>query len=149
MMKAFVYNAVVTRVVDGDTVDVDIDLGFSVILKKQRIRLLGVDTPEKRTRDPIEKQFGYLATGIVESFCPVGKKILVETQLDGTGKYGRILGILWVDCIVGEGEQINLNDFLIENHYAVAYEGQSKDAIAQAHLDNYDILVESGKIVLD
>lgn len=148
-MKPFIYNAVIDRVVDGDTVDVDIDLGFGVWLKKQRIRLLGVDTPEKRTRDLVEKQFGLLATSIVEGFCPVGKKILLETSLDGTGKYGRILGILWVDCLVGEGESINLNGFLIENHYAVAYEGQSKADIEQAHLDNYQYLTENGKIILD
>lgn len=140
-MKTYIYNCIVDRVVDGDTVDVDIDLGFGVWLKKQRIRLMGVDTPEKRTRDELEKQFGLLATSVVEGFCPVGGKILVETVLDGKGKYGRILGTLWV-----ENNTLNLNQYLIENHYAVAYEGQSKDDIAEAHLANYAYLTENGKI---
>ena len=96
-MKPFIYNAVVTRVVDGDTVDVDLDLGFGIWFRNQRIRLNGVDTPEKRTSDAEEKIFGLLATKVVEEFCPVGKKILVETKLDGKGKFGRILGVLWVD----------------------------------------------------
>ena len=148
-MKPFIYNAIVDRVVDGDTIDVDIDLGFGVWLKTQRIRLLGVDTPEKRTRDPIEKQFGLLASGIVESFCPVGSSILLETELDGTGKFGRILGIIWVVSSIENGHTINLNEFLINEHYAVSYEGQSKDDIAQAHLDNYEYLTENGKINLD
>jgi len=140
-MKPFIYNCVVDRVVDGDTVDVDIDLGFGVWMKKQRIRLMGVDTPEKRTSDPLEKQFGLLATSIVEAFCPVGEKILVETKLDGKGKYGRILGTLWV-----ADNAVNLNEFLITERYAVAYTGQSKDDIAEAHLENYAYLTENGKI---
>ena len=145
-MKPFIYNCVVDRVVDGDTVDVDIDLGFGVWLKKQRIRLMGIDTPEKRTRDPLEKQFGLLATSVVEAFCPVGAKILVETELDGTGKYGRILGTLWVTIA---DETFNLNEFMITERYAVAYTGQSKDDIAAAHLENYTYLTENGKINLD
>lgn len=140
-MQPFVYNAIVTRVVDGDTVDVDIDLGFHVILKNQRIRLLGVDTPECRTRDDLEKQFGFLAKSIVEAFCPVGESILVETVLDNDDKFGRILGTLWV-----ADETVNLNEFLIAERYAVAYEGQNKDDIAAAHLENYAYLTENGKI---
>lgn len=140
-MKPFIYNAIVTRVVDGDTVDVDIDLGFGIWYRNQRIRLLGVDTPECRTRDELEKQFGFLAKGIVEDFCPVGEKILLETELDKEGKFGRILGILWV-----ADAQVNLNEFLIDGRYAVAYEGQSKEEIEQAHLANYAYLTENGKI---
>ena len=145
-MKPFIYNCVVDRVVDGDTVDVDIDLGFGVWLKKQRIRLMGVDTPEKRTRDPLEKQFGLLATSITEAFCPVGSKLLVETELDGTGKYGRILGILWVEV---NGTTVSVNEYLITERYAVEYTGQSKDEIEEAHLANYAYLTENGKIQLD
>jgi len=140
-MKPYIYNATVARVVDGDTVDVDIDLGFSVILKKRRIRLMGVDTPECRTRDDLEKQFGFLAKSIVEGFCPVGAKILVETVIDKGDKFGRILGTLWVD-----NNTLNLNQFLIDERYAVAYEGQNKDDIAEAHLANYAYLTENGKI---
>lgn len=144
MIKPYIYNAIVARVVDGDTVDVDISLGFGVWMKKQRIRLAGVDTPEKRTRDLVEKKFGLLATSITEGFCPVGSKILLETSLDGTGKYGRILGVLWSNATTEE--YVNVNQFLLDERYAVKYEGQSKDDIAQAHLDNYTYLTENGKI---
>ena len=137
-MTPFTYNAIVTRVVDGDTVDVDIDLGFGIWYRNQRIRLMGVDTPECRTRDLVEKKFGFLAKGVVEEFCPVGKEVLLKTELDDKGKFGRILGV-----IVSEGTIVN--DYLIENHYAVAYLGQSKDAIAEAHLSNYQILTENGE----
>ena len=71
----FEYNAVVVKVVDGDTVDVDIDLGFSVWLKKQRVRLYGLDTPESRTRDKEEKKYGLLAKAKVLEHCPIGSKI--------------------------------------------------------------------------
>ncbi len=144
MTKPFIYNAAVIRVVDGDTVIVDIDLGFDIWMKKQRIRLLGVDAPEPRTRDLLEKQFGILAKTLVEDLCPVGEKLLVETAIDKNDKFGRILGILWITDDVGH--QINLNQLLIDGHYAVAYEGQSKDDIADAHLANYAYLTENGLI---
>lgn len=140
-MKAFVYNCVVDRVVDGDTVDVHIDLGFDTWLMGKRIRLMGVDTPECRTRDDLEKQFGLLAKSVVEGFCPVGSKLLVETEIDKGDKFGRILGTLWV-----LDNTINLNELLITERYAVKYEGQSKDDIADAHLANYAYLTENGKI---
>lgn len=142
-MQAFQYKAIVDRVVDGDTVDVDIDLGFHIWKKAARIRLKGVDTPEKRTRDLMEKEFGLLATKIVEDFCPVGSEIMIETDISDKEKFGRILGTL----LVGE-DQMNLNQYLIDNHLAVAYEGQSKTEIADAHVENYYWLVENGKIVL-
>jgi micrococcal nuclease len=141
MTKAYVYNCEIVSVIDGDTVDVDIDLGFDVILRKQRVRLLGVDTPESRTRDLNEKKFGYLAKAVVEKFCPVGSRLLVETVLDGKGKFGRLLGII-------HSGTVNVNQYLIDNHYAVPYYGQNKDEIAEAHLANYQILIESGKDIL-
>ena len=76
----FEYNAVIVKVVDGDTVDVDIDLGFSVWLKKQRVRLYGLDTPESRTRDKEEKKYGLLAKAKVLEHCPIGSKIKEKTQ---------------------------------------------------------------------
>lgn len=140
-MKPFVYRCTVDRVVDGDTVDVNIDLGFNTWLMKRRVRLKGVDTPECRTRDELEKQFGLLAKSVVEGFCPVGSQILVETSIDKGDKFGRILGTLWVD----EGT-LNLNQFLIDERYAVAYEGQNKELIEEQHLENYAYLTENGKI---
>ena len=71
------YKVKVTRVVDGDTVDVDIDLGFSVVLKKQRVRLYEIDTPESRTRDKEEKKFGLLAKEYLKKVCESGEQILL------------------------------------------------------------------------
>lgn len=133
------YKAKVVRVVDGDTIDVDLDLGFSVVMAKTRIRLYGIDTPEKRTRDLEEKKFGLLATALVEEYCPVGSTIVVKTRLDGKGKFGRILGEIIVDGL-------NLNEFMIQEHYAVAYHGQAKADIEAEHLVNRQFLIEAGKI---
>lgn len=141
MKRTFVYDAIVRRVVDGDTIDVDIDLGFNLWMRNERVRLLGVDTPEIRTRDDLEKQFGYLAMSVVEGFCPVGSKVVIETEMDDHGKFGRVLGVFWVD----NGE-LNLNKFLVEERYGVKYEGQSRELIEQAHLDNFAYLTENGKV---
>ena len=122
------YRVEVTRVVDGDTVDVDIDLGFGMTYKKQRVRMMGIDTPESRTRDLEEKFYG------LES-----KKYLVDL-LDGAtvtlvshdkGKFGRILGELFL----GESN-LSVNQIMIENYHAVPYFGQSKDKTEEGHLMN-------------
>ena len=123
------YNCKIDRVVDGDTVDVDIDLGFDVWMLKQRIRLYGVDTPESRTRDAEEKVFGNLATNFVQVRLPVGSNQVLRTKLDGKGKFGRILG----EFVIGE---TTLNSLLIESNNAVKYHGQSKDDIEKEHLEN-------------
>ena len=124
------YHCTIVRVIDGDTVDVDIDLGFSVWLKKQRIRLYGVDTPESRTRDTIEKSFGLLAKTFVSDRLPVGSEQVLRTKKDGSrGKFGRILG----EFVCRES---TINQLLLDTHNAVAYSGQSKEEIKQAHLDN-------------
>ena len=87
------YNCKIVRIIDGDTVDVDIDLGFAVWLNKQRIRLFGVDTPESRTRDAEEKKFGILAKNFVKGRLPVGSMQILRTRMDDSrGKFGRILG---------------------------------------------------------
>ena len=76
------YRAIVIKVIDGDTVDVDLDLGFDVWLRKQRIRLYGIDTPESRTRDLEEKKFGLLAKNFILEQCPIGSEIIVQTHKD-------------------------------------------------------------------
>ena len=129
------YKAVILRVVDGDTVDVDIDLGFDVCLKKQRIRLYGVDTPESRTRDLEEKMYGNAAKDFVQSFLPVGTNQTLVTKLDDRGKFGRILGEFKVYNSKLD-RQTTINQILIEEHHAVAYHGQSKDDIEAEHLEN-------------
>ena len=129
------YKAVIVRVVDGDTVDVDIDLGFDVWLKKQRIRLYGVDTPESRTRDLEEKMYGNAAKKFVQSFLPIGTNQILVTKLDDRGKFGRILGE-FVTFDAAKDRQSTINQLLIDNHYGVEYHGQSKDDIEAEHLEN-------------
>ncbi len=137
------YKATIIKVIDGDTVDVDIDLGFEVWLKNQRIRLYGIDTPESRTSDKVEKVFGNLAKEKVLEFCPVGSDIILQTKTDDSrGKYGRILG----ELITKDG--VNVNEYFIENNYAVAYFGKSKDDIAAEQLANREILIERGEVTL-
>ena len=124
------YNCKVVRIIDGDTVDVDIDLGFAVWLKKQRIRLFGVDTPESRTRDALEKKFGIMAKNFVKGRLPVGSNQVLRTRLDDSrGKFGRILGEFVV-------EDTTLNQLLIVTNNGVPYFGQSKEEIEAAHLEN-------------
>ena len=135
------YNFELVKVVDGDTVDVDIDLGFDTWKLNERVRLYGVDTPESRTRDHIEKIFGKEASRIVESFLPVGSRQTLETLKDKAGKFGRTLG-KFIIFDPKQDRETTINDFLIENNYAVGYHGQSKDAIIQGHLDNYIELVK-------
>ena len=88
----FEYSCTIVRVVDGDTVDVDIDLGFGMWMKKQRIRFYGIDTPESRTRDLEEKKYGLAAKAFVEASLPVGSTRTLPPVKDKPGKYGRILG---------------------------------------------------------
>jgi len=129
-------------VIDGDTVDVDIDLGFEAWLRNQRIRLYGIDTPESRTSDKVEKVFGNLAKSKILEFCPVGSSIILQTKTDDSrGKYGRILGELIVDGV-------NVNQYMIDNNYAVAYFGMSKSDIAQKQLDNRQVILERGEVEL-
>ena len=135
------YRCKVTRVVDGDTVDVDIDLGFGVWMHKQRIRLHGIDTPESRTRDLDEKKYGLIAKEHIKSFMPVGSMQTLVTVKDKAGKFGRILGKFLIYDKTTEA-QMTINDWMIREHHAVAYHGQSKEDIAEEHLVNRKLLVE-------
>ena len=108
------YPATINRVVDGDTIDVDIDLGFSIILKKQRVRLLGINAPESRTRDLVEKEKGLAAKAKVQEMCPVGSNVVIKTYLDKKGKFGRLLGEIMI-------EEVNLNNYLVEHGFATEY----------------------------
>ena len=112
------YRAIIRRVVDGDTVDITLDLGFD-ILYNNRIRLLGIDTPESRTRDLEEKKLGLAAKDRVKELCPVGSTVTVKTTKDGRGKFGRILGEIYVG-------DVNVNKLLVEEGNAVEYFGGKK-----------------------
>ena len=112
------YKAIVRRVVDGDTMDVTLDLGFD-ILYNNRIRLYGINTPESRTRDLEEKKLGLAAKDRVKELCPVGSSVIIKTTKEGRGKYGRILG----EIFVGE---VNINQQLVAEGHAVEYFGGSR-----------------------
>ena len=134
------YGCKVTRVVDGDTVDCILDLGFS-ILHKCRVRLFAIDTPESRTRDKDEKVRGKLAAKFLKDAIDNGKKVILRTKLkDSKGKYGRVLGEIIVD-------DININVSMIENYLAVAYHGQNKDDVEAEHLVNRSKLIEMGVFI--
>ena len=119
----------VTKIVDGDTIDVLLDMGFD-ILYQQRVRLFGIDTPESRTRDKEEKKYGLLSKYFLKAELSLGKKITVKTYKgDETGKFGRILGDIWID-----GKSVNQK--MCDKGYAVPYYGQNKDLVEEAHLKN-------------
>ena len=122
------YKCKLVKVVDGDTVDVDIDLGFGVWLQNQRIRMYGIDAPESRTSDKVEKVYVMAAKDFVIKWTNAGDLVL-KTFKDGKGKYGRILGELWYN-------DVNINQRMIEEHHAVKYYGQSKKEIAEQHIAN-------------
>ena len=135
----FEYNCTIVKVVDGDTVDVDIDLGFGVWLKKQRIRLYGIDTPESRTRDLEEKKYGLVAKAFVLAHLPLGSTRTLTTVQDKTGKYGRILGKFKAyDSDLDAW--VNLNQWMIIKHLGVEYHGQSKEDIAEQHIINRELV---------
>ena len=134
------YKCKILRVIDGDTADVDIDLGFGVWMKKQRIRFAGIDTPESRTRDLVEKKYGNAAKAYVQSYLPDGSDQILITEKDATGKYGRILGKFKVFDSRSDAWTI-LNDMMVEDHMAVPYHGKSKEEIVEAHLENRRKLV--------
>ena len=129
----FEYRCKLVKVVDGDTVDIDIDLGFGVWLNDQRVRLYGVDTPESRTRDPEEKVYGKAAKEFVINFLDDKDLILKTKVYDAKGKFGRILGEIWRTTNYADK---SVNEYLIEKHHAVSYYGQSKQEIAEQHLEN-------------
>ena len=108
------YRCTIKRVVDGDTVDIDIDLGFGIWVHNERVRLYGIDTPESRTRDLEEKKAGIYAKQCVETFLPVGSTQTLKTYKDKVGKYGRILG----EFVIYDPEQdrqTTINEYMIRN----------------------------------
>ena len=139
------YDVTVIKVVDGDTVDVDIDLGFGVTLKDERVRIMGIDTPESRTRDKVEDLFGEAAKTRLKELLSQGAKLITTEDKYGEdmkGKFGRILGDFKV-----EGKRVT--DILIEEGHAVAYFGGSKEEIQLKHEANRQKLLREGIISQD
>ena len=137
------YKCKILRVVDGDTVDVDIDLGFGVWMHKERVRMMGIDTPESRTRDRVEKAFGLASKDRLKELLPIGSIQVLKTEIDRSGedkkgKFGRILGDFLVD------DDRRCTDILVEEGHAVAYFGGSKDAVDAQHMANRTRLLENG-----
>lgn len=133
------YGCIIRRVVDGDTVDVDIDLGFGVWLNNKRIRLCGVDAPEIRTTDLVEKLFGYYTTELVSNLLPQqSKQLLISREFQG--KYGRILG----DFLVYDpatDSYMSLVSIMLREHVAVEWCDSGK-TMQQAHARNQQVLME-------
>ena len=119
------YKCKIRKVVDGDTVDIDIDLGFGVWLNDERVRIIGIDTPESRTSDPIEKKFGLAAKERVQHLLGDGATLISKVKGDGNeemrGKFGRILG----DFRTSHGDL--LTSKLMKEGHAVAYSGGNKE----------------------
>lgn len=134
------YRAKLIKVVDGDTVDVDIDLGFGVWLKKERVRIMGIDTPESRTSDKVEKIFGLAAKDRLKQLIEkdtILKTFAAKDGEDMKGKFGRILG----DFIVGDK---TVSEILIEEGHAVKYWGQNKADVELQHMANRNKLLNEG-----
>jgi len=142
------YKCKIVKVIDGDTVDVDIDLGFGIWMKAERVRIMGIDTPESRTRDKVEKKFGLAAKERLKTL--LGKTSVLRTQVsksgeDMKGKFGRILGDFDVYCHDTDSWR-PATKVMIEEGHAVEYHGQSKDDIKEAHLANRQRLWEEGVV---
>ena len=123
----------IIKIVDGDTIDVMLDLGFD-IMYKSRVRLFGIDTPESRTRDLEEKKYGLMSKKFLQDELKSAKKISIKTYKgEETGKFGRILGDVFVD-----GKSVNMK--MVRAGHAVQYYGQNKNLIEKAHMKNREKL---------
>ena len=140
------YDVVVVKIVDGDTVDVDIDLGFGVTLRDERVRIMGIDTPESRTRDKVEDLFGEAAKARLKELMKHGGKLITTEDKHGEdmkGKFGRILGDFKVDY---NGEMKKVTEILTEEGHCVPYFGGSKEETQAAHEVNRVRLLSEGLV---
>jgi len=137
------YKCKIVKIVDGDTVDVDIDLGFGVWLKDERVRIMGIDTPESRTSDKVEKVFGTAAKNrlkeLLEKDCLL-RTFAAKDGEDMKGKFGRILG----DFVLDDDRMVT--EVMIAEGHAVKYHGQNKADVEVAHLANRNVLMENGTV---
>ena len=146
------YRCKVLKVVDGDTADVDIDLGFGIVLTDERVRLMGIDTPESRTSDKVEDLFGEAAKARLKELIDGKEGPILKTQInkdgeDMKGKFGRILGDFVVEDGYGGYKNGSLaTKILIDEGFAVKYMGGDKDKTKAAHLKNRRKLIEDGVV---
>ena len=129
------------RVIDGDTVEVDIDLGFDVWLKKQKVRIHNIDAPEMRSKDKEEKVFAQAAKKRMEELLSIEEEIILRSFQDVRGKFGRIIGDFVIYDLAG-----TCADALCTEGYAVRCNDKTKEQIKQEHLKNRKILIENGKV---
>jgi len=135
------YKCKVKRVVDGDTMDVILDLGFDVH-HAVRVRMAGIDTPESRTRDKDEKARGKLSKAFLKESIK-GRKIILKTKIkDSKGKFGRVIAEVWAEF--EKGSLRNVNELMIKECYAVKYNAENKALVEDAHMANRAILIEKG-----
>ena len=137
------YRARINRVVDGDTVDVDIELGFGVVLTDERVRIMGIDTPESRTSDKVEKLFGKAAKAKLQEL--LGEVSILKTQIakdgeDMKGKFGRVLG----DFLTEDGRMVT--EVMQEAGHCVPYMGGSKEDTQAGHQVNRERLLAEGVV---
>ena len=137
------YRVTIIKVIDGDTVDVDIYLGFGISLNNERVRIMGIDTPESRTRDKVEKKFGLASKARLKEL--LGKKSVLKTQInkkgeDMKGKFGRVLG----DFVTDSGKMVT--EIMIKEGHCVPYFGGSKEDVEKQHMKNRKRLIKEGKV---
>jgi len=135
------YDVHLIKVVDGDTVDVDIDLGFGIQLKDERVRIMGIDTPESRTSDRVEKLFGIAAKNRLKELLEKDAKLITTEDKDGEdmkGKFGRVLG----DFRAADGKLVT--EIMIAEGHCVPYFGGSKEEVQAAHMKNRERLLAEG-----
>lgn len=142
------YKARIIKIVDGDTVDVDIDLGFGIMLCDERVRIMGIDTPESRTSDKLEKIFGLAAKNRLKELLGKTAKLKTRVAKDGEdmrGKFGRVLGDFEV-YYDREDRWCGVAQILIREGHAVEYEGGSKEDVQEQHRLNRRRLIEEGRV---
>jgi micrococcal nuclease len=136
------YKATVKRVIDGDSLVLDIDLGFYMFMNETKIRLYGLDTPEMNSDDPLLRLQAVLATRYLYDNLPVGSKVTIKTVLDKREKYGRLLATITTQ------DGFNINDGLLENKLAINYKNLTRDEQIAKHYENQQYLIQRGFIIL-
>jgi len=139
------YKCKVLKVVDGDTVDVDIELGFGIVLTDERVRVMGIDTPESRTSDKVEDLFGEAAKKRVKELMENDVILITQEDKHGEdmkGKFGRILGDFYVERY--EGKREKLTEVMIDEGHCVPYFGGSKEEVQAQHMVNRKRLLSEG-----
>jgi len=135
------YKATVKRIIDGDSLVLDIDLGFYMFMNETKIRLYGLDTPEMNSEDPLLRLQAVLATRYLFDNLQIGEKVVIKTILDKREKYGRLLATI----IKKDG--LNINEGLIQNKLAISYHNLTREEQIQKHYENQQYLIDKGFII--